>query len=55
MLKIFKEYPEKMKIAVPGLFVCLRNIDETVRENAYFILESIAMIHPNSSKAVQKN
>jgi len=50
MLKIYRKYPEKMNTAIPGLFVCLRNIDATVRENAYFILESIAMLHPEFFK-----
>jgi DNA integrity scanning protein DisA with diadenylate cyclase activity len=54
ILKIYKKYPEKMNIAVPGLFVCLRNIDATVRENAYFILESIAMLHPEFFKGRTK-
>lgn len=54
ILKIFKKYPEKMKIAVPGLFVCLRNIDATVRENAYFILESIALLQPEFFKGHTK-
>ncbi len=54
MLKIYRKYPEKMSIAVPGLFVCLRNIDATIRENAYFILESIAMLHPEFFKGRTK-
>jgi DNA integrity scanning protein DisA with diadenylate cyclase activity len=54
MLKIYRKYPEKMNTAVPGLFVCLRNIDATVRENAYFILESIAMLHPEFFKGHTK-
>jgi DNA integrity scanning protein DisA with diadenylate cyclase activity len=54
ILKIYRIYPEKMSITVPGLFVCLRNIDATVRENAYFILESIAMLHPEFFKGSTK-
>ncbi len=50
ILKIYRTNPEKMNIAVPGLFVCLRNIDANVRDNAYVILESIAMLHPEFFK-----
>ncbi|HWR26776.1 MAG TPA: diadenylate cyclase [candidate division Zixibacteria bacterium] len=46
MLKIYRKYPEKMNIAVPGLLVCLRNMNVTVRENAYFLLGPIALLHP---------
>ena len=54
ILKIYRTYPEKMNTSVPGLFVCLRNIDATVRENAYFILESIAVLHPEFFKGHTK-
>lgn len=54
ILKIYRTYPEKTNTSVPGLFVCLRNIDATVRENAYFILESIAVLHPEFFKGHTK-
>jgi DNA integrity scanning protein DisA with diadenylate cyclase activity len=46
MLKIYRKHPEKMDIAVPGLLVSLRNMNVTVRENAYYLLGSIAILHP---------
>lgn len=46
MLKIYQKQPEKMNIAVPGLLVCLRNMNPAVRENAYFLLGYISIIHP---------
>jgi DNA integrity scanning protein DisA with diadenylate cyclase activity len=54
MLKIYQKHPEKMKPAIPGLFVCLRNMNVTVRENAYFLLASIAMLHPEFFKGRTK-
>lgn len=50
MLKIYQGHPEKMNIAVPRLLACLRNMNPTVRENAYFLLASIAMPHPELFK-----
>ena len=50
MLKIYRKYPEKIEIAVPGLLVCLRNMNVTVRENAYFLLGPIALLHPEFFK-----
>lgn len=54
LLEIYRQYPEKMNTAVPGLFVCLRNLDATVRENSYFILEAIAVLHPEFFKGHTK-
>ena len=44
--KIFYESHDNMKPAVPGLLVCLRNMNLSVRENAYSLLSSIAISHP---------
>ena len=50
ILKIYQKHPEKMNIAVPGLLVCLRNINASVRENAYFLLGYISILHPEFFK-----
>ncbi|MCZ7357702.1 MAG: diadenylate cyclase [Candidatus Methanoperedens sp.] len=50
MHKIYQKHPEKMNIAVPGLLLSLRNMNVTVRENAYYLLGSIAILHPEFFK-----
>lgn len=54
MLKIYQKHPGKMDIAVPGLLVSLRNMNVTVRENAYYLLRSIAILHPEFFKGRTK-
>lgn len=44
--KIFYASNENMKPAVSGLLVCLRNMNLSVREDAYLLLSSIAISHP---------
>ncbi|MCX9015102.1 MAG: diadenylate cyclase [Candidatus Methanoperedens sp.] len=51
ILKIYQTHPGKMNnTAVPRLLVCLRNMNATVREKAYFLLASIAIPHPEFFK-----
>lgn len=40
--KITQKYPERMRIAVPELFICLENTNPKNREMAHFILSIIA-------------
>ena len=55
ILKIFYEYPDNMKPVVPGLLVGLSNMNLSVRENAYSLLSSIAISHPEFFKSHAKD
>lgn len=51
ILKIYQTHPGKMNnTAVPRLLACLRNMNATVREKAYFLLAFIAIPHPEFFK-----
>ncbi|MFH0904898.1 MAG: hypothetical protein V1854_06920 [Methanobacteriota archaeon] len=50
LTKINQGYPEKIKIAVPGLLTALGNSNPNIREAAYFLLALIATNNPDSFK-----
>ena len=43
--KITQKYPERMRIAVPELLICLENTNSKSREMAYFMLSILAAAH----------
>ncbi|MCX9082987.1 MAG: hypothetical protein OIN83_12415 [Candidatus Methanoperedens sp.] len=43
--KLTQKSPERMKIAVPEMFICLENTNPKSRETAHFILSIIAATH----------
>lgn len=43
--KVTQKYPERMKIAVPELLMCLENSNTQVRELSFFMLSIIAATH----------
>ena len=52
--KITQKSPERMKIAVPELFICLENTNPKSREIAHFILSIIAAAHHEFFKGRSK-
>jgi hypothetical protein len=48
--KIYEGYPEKIKIAVPGLLNALGNSNQDIRREAYFLLMNIATNNPDHFK-----
>ena len=50
LTKIYHVYPEKIKIAVPGLLTALGNSNPDIRREAYFLLIDIASHTPHSFK-----
>lgn len=45
LLKITQKYPERMRIAVPELLICLENTNEKNRTTSYFMLSILAAAH----------
>lgn len=45
LLKTTQKYPERMKIAVPELLICLENTNENIRTISYFMLSILAALH----------
>jgi len=43
--KITQKYPERMKITIPELLICLENADSKIRDISYFILCILAASH----------
>src|SRR5659263_727873 len=52
--KITQKYPERMKIAVPELLLCLENADAKSRDISYFILSILAAVHNEFFKGHSK-
>jgi hypothetical protein len=52
--KITQKYPQRMKIAVPELLICLENTNPKNRELAYFILSITAAAHHEFFKCRSK-
>ncbi|TRZ86848.1 MAG: hypothetical protein D4R88_10195 [Methanosarcinales archaeon] len=50
LTKIYHGYPEKIKIAVPGLLTALGNSNPDIRGEAYFLLINIATNNPDYFK-----
>ena len=50
LTKIYQGYPEKIKIAVPGLLNALGNSNLDIRREAYFLLINIATNNPDHFK-----
>lgn len=50
LTKIYQGYPEKIKIAVPGLLTALGNSNPDIRAEAYFLLMNIATNNPDHFK-----
>ena len=46
LFKISLKYPEKMRVAMSDLIMCLENISMAVREKAYFLLALLAIMKP---------
>jgi len=52
--KITQKYPERMKIAVPELLICLENSNAFNRTLSYFMLSILAVSHPEFFKGHSK-
>jgi hypothetical protein len=52
--KITQKYPQRMRIAVPGLLIGLENTDIKCREMAYFMLSILAAAHHEFFKGRSK-
>jgi hypothetical protein len=54
LLKITQKYPERMKIAVPELLICLENTNAINRNISYFMLSILANAHHEFFKGHSK-
>ncbi|MDD5616515.1 MAG: hypothetical protein PHH85_09970 [Candidatus Methanoperedens sp.] len=54
LTRINQVYPEKIKIAVPGLLTALGNSNQDIRKTAYFLLILIATDNPDNFKDCSK-
>jgi len=52
--KITQKYPERMKIAVPELLICLENTNAKSRDISYFMLSILAVAHHEFFKGHSK-